>query len=74
MTTELPNLCDACVRYDGAAACTSFPEGIPEDILVWAHDHRQPIADELPFELDPAKRELYNQWLRFSPHARPAAA
>lgn len=70
--THVPNLCDACARAvdltggshpDGLAVCSSFPDGIPEDIIVWGGDHRQPIADEPPFELDPAKRAALEDWL-----------
>jgi hypothetical protein len=72
MTTHVPNLCDACARAvdltgestpDGQAVCRSFPFGIPEDIIVWGGDHRQPVAAEAPFELDPERREEFDQWL-----------
>ena len=70
--THVPNLCDACRRAidltggsneDGLAVCRSFPDGIPEEIILWGGDHREPIVDEAPFELDPAKRGAFDDWL-----------
>ena len=69
MTVELPQLCKACIRFDGLSSCTSFPEGIPESILVWSGDHRTSLAGEPPFEADPAKPEALNDWLAYSPNA-----
>lgn len=73
MTTEYPILCKACARWHGpgpaGAYCDSFPDGIPEDILPYGADHREPRGRELPFELDPARRDLYQDWLDYSPNA-----
>lgn len=67
MTTSLPLLCAACARFDGQAACTSFPEGIPEDILVWSGDHRQSRAGEEPFLLAEDGDAAFARWLKYSP-------
>ena len=67
MTMMAPLLCTACTRFDGVGACTSFPHGIPEDILVWGGDHRQSIDGEPPFELKPGGEDDLASWLRFSP-------
>jgi hypothetical protein len=68
MTTEYPILCKACVRWLGSA-CLSFPNGIPEQILLYGGDHRESLGLEAPFDLDPAKQDEYDEWLRFSPYA-----
>ena len=61
----MPVLCPSCRRFDGRAACTSFPGGIPDEILVWGGDHRETSSGELPFELDPERREAYDEWVRY---------
>jgi hypothetical protein len=66
MTSRVPVLCTACSRYGGRDSCTSFPAGIPADILVLGGDHRTSLAGEPPFELDEARRDDYELWLRFS--------
>lgn len=64
MSDQAPIICAACIRYGGADTCTSFPAGIPADIRVFSGDHRTSRAGEPPFELDPTRRELFEQWLR----------
>lgn len=67
MTLRLPSLCRACRRYeDDEGRCTSFPGGIPDDILSRAADHRASRSGEPPFELDPARRAVFDRWLRFN--------
>jgi hypothetical protein len=66
---HVPNLCDACARLidptGETPTCTSFPDGIPEDIILWGESHLTSIAGEDPFELDPAKRDLFEQWRNY---------
>jgi hypothetical protein len=74
---KVPTLCEACQRvtlpFD--RTCTSFPERIPSDIWVRGFDHRVSLAGEAPFELDPARRPLYDEWLAYSePYVRDIAA
>jgi hypothetical protein len=63
----IPALCDACRHWRGEATCSSFPSGIPEGILRYGSDHRSSRDGEPPFELDPAKQEAYDLWLRYRP-------
>jgi hypothetical protein len=67
VTSSLPLLCDACARFDGKNACTSFPDGIPEDILVWSGDHRESRHGEEPFLLAPDGVPAFAVWLEYSP-------
>ena len=78
MTREYETLCKACRRvrlpFDGT--CTSFPDGIPDSIYAYGHDHRESVAGEEPFQLDPARQAFYDEWLANSPwaHGEPEAA
>jgi hypothetical protein len=69
MTTQMPILCKACLRWRGET-CLSFPTGIPEAIIRYGADHRTSIGLEAPFSLDPSKQELFNEWLTFSPYVK----
>ena len=64
---HVPTLCEACARRldlsEYLGTCTSFPDGIPEDIGTFGDDHRQSIAGEEPFELDPDRQEAFDDWL-----------
>jgi hypothetical protein len=68
VTTELPILCKACSRWQGAT-CLSFPEGIPEEIIRYGGDHRVSRDGEVPFQLDPARQPFFDLWLRYTPQA-----
>lgn len=72
MTTYLPTLCVACQhrrdltgRSAETGTCSSFPDGIPEEISVDGADHRTSRAGEEPFALDDSKVYEYRQWLAF---------
>ena len=67
MTTISLTLCRACTRRSGddPETCTSFPDGIPDDIRVMGADHRVSRAGEPPFELDAGERHWYDAWLAF---------
>jgi len=66
MTTNdrVPTLCVACTRRigDDPEACTSFPQGIPENIVIYGDDHRRSLAGEEPFELDGERADQFNNW------------
>jgi len=55
------NLCISCVHFhrngDAAgrgASCAAFPEGVPQDILFGAFDHRRQYGEEtMLFEVIP---------------------
>lgn len=72
MTTRFPNQCQACQRLTDAqnGVCTSFPQGIPRQIFALGADHRQSLGSELPFLLDPARRDLFEQWLQWAGEAQ----
>jgi hypothetical protein len=63
---HLPTLCVACTRRVDLTGdnptCTSFPEGIPEEIVTFGADHRTSLAGEPPFELDPERQAEYDDW------------
>jgi hypothetical protein len=63
----IPALCEACRHWRGDLSCSSFPDGIPEEIIRYGSDHRESRDGEEPFELDPTKREAYDLWLRYRP-------
>jgi hypothetical protein len=68
MTTSSPALCLACQRkIDPGNTCTSFPEGIPDDILLGGADHRVSRHGEQPFLLDPAKMAEFEDFQHFAP-------
>lgn len=64
----IPVICRACARHiEGTPACTSFPDGIPDDIFTFGADHRRSIAGEPPFLLDPSRRGEYDDFIRYAP-------
>jgi hypothetical protein len=70
MTTQYPTLCRSCVRRVDAVTCLSFPSGIPDEIVRYGADHRESIGLEMPYQLDPTKQYLLDEWLTFSPYAK----
>lgn len=79
MTTRLI-LCQICRHHrpgrDTSLTCDAFPERIPQAILEWEADHRQPyegdggIRFELRDDLPPEIRAWELKWLREA-HAQP---
>ncbi len=57
-------LCHACARRVSLhlGTCTSFPDGIPKNILFGA-DHHESLDGEPPFEVDPDGRRQFDAWL-----------
>lgn len=45
MTIEIFQ-CSVCKRYRGDDKCDAFPEGIPQEIRMDEHDHRQPFPGD----------------------------
>jgi hypothetical protein len=56
MTSRTPNLCRACERFNVLhGACEAFPEGIPDDILIFGEDHSKPFAGDHGIRFQPGK-------------------
>ena len=54
MTTPLVP-CQVCSHYRGLQKCDAFPEQIPDKILVWEHDHREPYKGDGGIRFKPIK-------------------
>ena len=42
-------LCESCRRFDmqgDGYSCEAFPDGIPEEIVMGEHDHREPFEGD----------------------------
>ena len=69
MTTQYPNLCQACRHYRGGTTCAAFPDGIPDNILLFGDDHRKPVEGDngVTFEVKNTNeaRGLFEEWLEF---------
>lgn len=64
MTTVVPSLCRACLRLRDGVSCDAFPGGIPDEIIRYGGDHRDPTRGDhgLQFSLDPGKRQEFEDW------------
>ena len=66
MTTVMPSLCLACRRLKDGNVCAAFPEGIPNNIILYGADHRQPIRGDngILFEMSarPTAPKAFNDW------------
>lgn len=64
----MPSQCLACTRFQRRplTACAAFPDGIPEEILIWGADHRAPFPGDggVRFELAEGleSRDAFEQW------------
>lgn len=66
MTSKLATLCDACkhLRKDGFS-CAAFPSMIPEEIRVWAGDHRKRVPGQAGTTVFQAGNvEKFKEWKR----------
>jgi hypothetical protein len=51
----------------------SFPDSVPGVILAYSADHRESIAGESHYDLDPAMRDVVDEWPICAAH-EPASA
>ncbi len=74
MTTLVPPQCWSCKhRFPSVPEwnCAAFPEGIPQEVLDWRVDHRQPLPGDggIQFEQNPDMGEPMWELLRVSSNA-----
>jgi hypothetical protein len=67
MMLHAPALCFACKRFrKDTVTCEAFPDAIPDEIIMFAGDHRTPIDGDggVVFEQDTtaAAREAFEDW------------
>ena len=60
----VPTLCDSCLLRTGPDTCDAFPDGIPDEILIFGADHREPVDGDngLVWQYDPNGAESYADW------------
>lgn len=46
MTIRFTTLCVACSRLRPDGKCLAFPDGIPEEIVLFGADHRTPVLGD----------------------------
>lgn len=58
MTSVVAPICIACTRMraDGSS-CDAFPHGVPNAILSYRHDHREPYRGDHGLTFDPLTPE-----------------
>jgi len=49
--------CLSCRHYHGFQKCDAYPERIPDKILAWKHDHREPYPGDHGIRYEPIKEE-----------------
>jgi len=70
MTSRMPVLCMACARFRKDGTCSAFPGGIPDDILVFARDHRTSVNGDKGITFlqgaEDAQVEAFSDWMRLN--------
>jgi len=58
MTTIWPfcMFCAHCRVKNRRITCAAYPDGVPQQILLWQWDHRQPLPDDHGIQFEPRGR------------------
>jgi hypothetical protein len=68
MTSRLPVICLACARFRKDGTCKAFPNGIPDDIVVFGRDHRTSVNGDNGITFlqgeEPEQIEAFSDWKR----------
>lgn len=59
----LPPICLKCKHYtpsNNSVVCIAFPDGIPIEILINQHDHREPYPGDNGIQYEPIDEESDN--------------
>jgi hypothetical protein len=61
----LPSQCDSCANRINNTTCLAFPQGIPEDFLLWANSHNTPTKSQknaIVWEFAPGTEQEFQTW------------
>ncbi len=53
MNSPLAPICLRCIRLLDEDTCQAFPEGIPDEIWLSGHDHREPFKGDGGLQFEP---------------------
>ena len=66
------NMCTECAHFDedaqfdeGVNRCRAFPDGIPPEIWVEGHDHREPVPGDRDVRFEPREDANFDHIDRF---------
>lgn len=62
---SVTSACDSCVHRTGRTTCAAFPDGIPDEILVWAGTHYEPLPDQtnsVVYDFLPGMDAKWEEW------------
>ena len=68
MTQVNPAACDSCANRVTTGTCLAFPQGIPDNILVWGEPHNSPTTSQknkIVWEFAPVTEQEFEQWKAF---------